>query len=100
MLSQIVRFVLKLLLLASGLIFVVSLLAVALIVMILSVLKSLMTGKKPAPAMVFSRFQKFSPTGMWPVATNHMDKKTANSAEVVDVEVREVKNITDHKPKN
>ena len=64
--SQILRFFLKLALGLFAAIFAVSLLLAALIVVALSLLKSLVTGRKPSPAMVFGRFQRFSPQGMWP----------------------------------
>jgi hypothetical protein len=83
--SGFIRFVLKLMLAAFGLVFAISLLLAALIVVVVSLLKSLITGKKPAPVMVFSKFQKFAPSGMWPGAVKAQDKNN-----VVDVEVREV----------
>lgn len=91
------RFVLKLILAALGLVFVVSLLAAALIVLAFSLLKSLITGKKTAPAMVFGRFQKFSPDGMWPSAARRegRDGKPGAASDVVDVEVREIKGEPD-----
>ena len=84
--SQLVRFVIKLILTVLGLVFAISLLAAALIVVLLSLLKSVLTGKKPAPVVVFSKFQKFAPGGMWPGSA-----KAQNTGEVVDVEVREVR---------
>ena len=86
------RFALKLVLAALGLIFVIVLLAVALLVVVFSLLKSLITGKKTTPAMVFGRFQKFSPEGMWPVAPRRDGAgKPGAASDVVDVEVREIK---------
>lgn len=85
MISKILRFFLKLVLGLFAAVFAVSLLVAALIVVALSLLKSLVTGRKPAPAMVFGRFQRYSPQGMWPGGAG----KT--SADVVDVEVREVR---------
>jgi hypothetical protein len=87
--SRLVRFVLKLVLLAFGLVFAISLLLAALLVIGVSLLKSLVTGKKPAPVMVFRRFQQFAPGGMWPGASKA--QKTNDAVDVVDVEVREVK---------
>jgi hypothetical protein len=84
--SQLVRFAIKLILTVLGLLFAVSLLMVALVVVLLSLLKSVITGKKPAPVVVFSKFQKFAPGGIWPGAA-----KAQNTGEVVDVEVREVR---------
>lgn len=83
--SQLVRFVIKLILTVFGLVFAISLLLAALIVVMLSLLKSAITGKKPAPVMVFSRFQKFAPEGMWPGGA-----KSQNASDMVDVEAREV----------
>ena len=84
--SQLVRFAVKLILTVLGLVFAISLLAAALIVVLLSLLKSVLTGKKPAPVVVFSKFQKFAPGGMWPGSA-----KAQNTGEVVDIEVREVR---------
>jgi hypothetical protein len=81
--SRLIRFVLKLVLAAFGLVFAVSLLLAALVVVAISLVKWLITGKKPAPVVIFNKFQKFSPGGIWPGATR--SKTTA------DVEVREVR---------
>ena len=83
--SQLVRFAIKLILTVLGLVFAISLLMAALIVVLLSLLKSVLTGKKPAPVVMFSKFQKFAPGGMWPGSA-----KAQNTGDVVDVEVREV----------
>lgn len=94
MLGRLVRFVLKLVLAAFGLVFAVSLLAAALLVLVLSLLKSLVTGKKPASAVVFTRFQKFSSTGMWRSAADRDGAAKASTAgDVVDVEVREIREV-------
>lgn len=85
--SKILRFLLKLVLTVFGLVFALSLIAAAFIVVLLSLLKAFLTGQKPAPAMVFGRFKKFSPPGMWPGAAAPADKP----GEIVDVEVREVR---------
>ena len=85
--GQIFRFFLKLVLAVLGAIFALSLLAAALVVLALSLVKALLTGRKPAPAVVFSRFQRFSPGGVWPGAAGRAPQ---GKGEVVDVEVREV----------
>lgn len=87
--SQLLRFILKVVLGLFAAVFAVSLLLAALIVLVLSLLKSLFTGRKPAPAMVFSRFQRFSTQGVWPGRPTPKDP--VNAGEVVDVEVREVR---------
>ena len=86
------RFALKLVLTAFGLVFVVSLLAAALVVVVFSLLKSLITGKKPAVNMTFNRFQQYSPKGMWPGnARQEGGSGAAKAGDVVDVEVREIR---------
>lgn len=94
MLGRLVRFVLKLVLTAFGLVFAVCLLAAALLVLVLSLLKALVTGKKPASAVVFTRFQKFSSTNMWRSAADRDAAKASTTGDVVDVEVREIREIT------
>ena len=84
--SRLVRFVIKMILAAFGLVFAISLLLAALVILVVSLLKALITGKKPAPVMVFSRFRQFAPGSMWPNRG-----KPENTNDVVDVEVREVK---------
>jgi hypothetical protein len=85
--GRLFRFFLKLVLGILGAIFALSLLAAALAVLALSLVKALITGRKPAPAMVFSRFQRFSPGGVWPGAAGRAPE---GKGDVVDVEVREV----------
>ena len=91
MISKILRFFLKLVLGVFAAVFALSLLAAALIVVVLSVLKSLITGRKPAPAVVFGRFQRYSPQGMWPGGPAQGNAANPRAGEVVDVEVREVR---------
>jgi hypothetical protein len=89
--SQIFRFILKLVLGLFAALFAISLLVAALIVFTLSLLASLITGRKPAPAMVFGRFQQFSQQGMWPGSRTREDAPKAGTGQVVDVEVREIR---------
>ena len=90
LISKILRFFLKLVLGLFAAVFALSLLVAALIVMALSLLKSLLTGRKPAPAVVFGRFQRYSPQGMWPGAAGR-DAGATPVGDVVDVEAREVR---------
>jgi hypothetical protein len=61
-------------------------------VVLISVLKSLVTGRRPAPAVVFGNFQRYSPQGMWPGASRGEAVTPGQQAgEVVDVEVREIR---------
>ncbi|MBA4329529.1 MAG: hypothetical protein C0428_14965 [Polaromonas sp.] len=87
--SSFLRFTLRLVLWVFAAIFALSLLAAALVVMTLGLLKALITGKKPQP-MVFGRFQKFSPDAFWPRAETR-GSAPARDADVVDVEVREIR---------
>ena len=91
MISKILRFFFRLLFGIFAAVFAISLLAAALIVVALSLLKSLVTGRKPAPAMVFGRFQRYSPQGMWPGGSAPGNPASARAGDVVDVEVREVR---------
>ena len=92
------RFILKLVLAAFGLIFAVSLLAAALVVVVLSLLKALTTGKKPAVLTIFNRFQQYSSKGMWPGAARRQTQNgPAKTGDVVDVEVREIREIRNDK---
>lgn len=91
MISKILRFFLKLVLGLFAAVFAVSLLVAALIVVALSLLKSLITGRKPAPAVVFGRFQRYSPQGMWPDGAGRDTGNAPRAGDVVDVEVREVR---------
>ena len=91
LIGKILRFFLKLVLGLFAAVFAVSLLVAALIVVALSLLKSLITGRKPAPAMVFGRFQRYSPQGMWPGGAGHDAANAPRSSDVVDVEAREVR---------
>ncbi len=88
--SRVLRFTFRLILWVFAAIFAISLLAAAFVVMTLGLLKALITGKKPQP-MVFARFQKVSPDTFWPGAGARGDTP-AREADVVDVEVREIRN--------
>ena len=91
--SGIIRFIIKLVLAAFGLVFAVSLLLAALVAVVFSLLKSLITWQKPAPFVVYSQFKQFrqGARGGWPFA-----EKPVPQSDVVDVEVREVKDpVTD-----
>ena len=87
--SGIIRFTIKLILAAFGLVFAVSLLLAALVAVVFSLLKSLITWQKPAPFVIYSQFKQFRQGARsgWPFAEKPMPQ-----SDVVDVEVREVKN--------
>lgn len=87
--SRVLRFALRLVFWIFATILALSLLAAGLVVLALGLLKALITGKKPQP-MVFGRFQKFSPDAFWPGSTGR-SAAPAREADVVDVEVREIR---------
>ena len=89
--SRVLRFILRITLGVFAAVFAISLLVAALIVVALSLLKSLVTGRKPAPAVVFGRFQRYSPQGMWPGGPAQGNAANPRASDVVDVEVREVR---------
>ena len=91
--SQILSFFLKLIFAVFAAVFALSLLTVALGALVLSTLKWLITGKKPAFAIIWSGMRK-SPPGMWPAAPVRKGAPPAAGAgQVVDVEAREVPEI-------
>lgn len=89
--NQIFRFILKLVLSLFGAVFALSLLLVTLVVLALSVLKSLVTGRKPAPAMLFEQFQQFRSQAAWPAHRPRESAAGSHAGHVVDVEVREIR---------
>jgi hypothetical protein len=77
--------VLKLVLVLAAVVFVISFLLAALVVVLLVSLWSLITGRKPAPVVLFSRMREQSQRytqGVWP--------GRAPRGDVVDVEATEV----------
>ena len=91
--NRVFRFILKLVLAALGLVFAVSLLAAALVIVVLSLLKALMTGKKPVILTTSNRFKQYTPKGIWPGAARRQTQNgSAKAGDVVDVEVREIRN--------
>ena len=85
--GQLLRFIIKLVFGVFVLILVASLVTAAVIALLVRKIVSLITGKKPEPTMVFGHFQRFSQAGVWPGTA----PKPADSADIVDVEVREVR---------
>lgn len=92
--SQLLRFVLRLVMAVFAIIFAISLLFAALIALLFSLLMALFTGRKPASPMVFSSFKRFSKESVWPAGVKRgAGGSSGKPAEVVDVEVREIKDI-------
>ncbi|MGE0349351.1 hypothetical protein [Hydrogenophaga sp.] len=89
--GRVLRGVLKLVLGLAGLVFLLSLLLATLVVVIGVSLWALLTGRKPAPAVVFSRFRQTSQRyrqGVWPGAGNSGGRRP--TGDVVDVQATEV----------
>lgn len=85
--ARLLRGVFKLLLVAAALVFVFSFLLAALFVVLVVSLWSLVTGRKPAPVVMFSRMREQSQRytqGVWPGRT------TQPAGDVVDVDATEV----------
>jgi hypothetical protein len=85
--GRVLRGVLRLALALAALVFVLSLLLASLVVVVGVSLWALVTGRKPAPAVVFSRFRQTSQRytqGVWPGGARRP------MGEVVDVEATEV----------
>lgn len=89
--GRVLRGVLRLALAVAALVFMLSLLLAALVVMLGVSLWALVTGRKPAPAVVFSRFRQTSQRytqGVWPTGTGGSARRP--KGDVVDVEATEV----------
>jgi hypothetical protein len=89
--GRVLRGVLKLVLGLAGLVFLLSLLLATLVVVIGVSLWALLTGRKPAPAVVFSRFRQTSQRyrqGVWPGAGGSGTQRPMG--DVVDVQATEV----------
>lgn len=85
--GRVLRGVIRLALALAALVFVLSLLLASLVVVVGVSLWSLVTGRKPAPAVVFSRFRQTSQRytqGVWPGGVRKP------LGDVVDVEATEV----------
>ena len=85
--SRVLRGLFKLVLVALATVFVLSFLLAALFVVLLVSLWSLLTGKKPAPVVMFSRMREQSQRytqGVWPSSAPR------STGDVVDVDATEV----------
>lgn len=89
--GRVLRGVLGLLVVVATLVFVFSLLLAAIVVMVGVSLWALVTGRKPAPGVVFNRFRQTSQRytqGVWPGGATGGVRRPAG--DVVDVEATEV----------
>lgn len=86
-LARVLRGVLKLALALAATVFVLSFLLAALVLVLVASLLSLLTGRKPAPVVMFSRMRANSQRytrGVWP------GRAGRPASDVVDVQVTEV----------
>ena len=87
--SRVLFFVLRLVLLTFSAIFAISLLLASLILLAVGLLRALFTGQKAKPVDL-GRFQRFSAQATWGKGKN-LGAAPVNSGDVVDVEVREIR---------
>ena len=86
-LARVLRGVIKFALVLAATVFVLSFLLAALVIVLVASLLSLLTGRKPAPVVMFSRMRESSQRytqGVWP------GRPGQPQGDVVDVEVTEV----------
>ena len=94
-LARVLRGVLKLVLVLAATVFVVSFLLAALLVVLIASLIALVTGRKPAPVVMFSRMRERSQRytqGVWP------GRGGPSAGDVVDVEITEVRDRSSASP--
>lgn len=92
MLSALLRVLLRAVLFLAGLVFVLSFLAAAIVVVLGVSLWSLVTGRKPAPVVLFTQMRERSrryAAGAWPAGSP--GGRTGAAGDVVDVEASEVR---------
>ena len=88
--GKILSFLVKLVFGLSALIVGIGLLALAMVMVAFSLLRALVTGRKPASAFVFSRFQGFPVSSPWSGVPTNRPAADSVRGEIVDVEMREV----------
>jgi hypothetical protein len=94
--SLIIGFIIKLFLAALAAVFAVSLLAAGLVYLAFASVRFLLTGKKPAVAVVFSQLRQYRQSaadGVWPAPGRRPGAQPSQrppTPDVVDVEVREI----------
>ena len=96
----VVRSAIKLLLVLAATVFLVSLLLAAIVVMLGVSIWSLVTGRKPEPAKIFTQFRqssaRFTPPGGWP-GQRSQGTQGRPDAQVVDVQAHVVPDSSDGK---
>ena len=71
-------------------VFALVLLLAALIFFVGLAITSLVTGRRPSPAVVFGQFQRYSPQAVWRPTPRGDTPVPVAAGEIVDVEVREI----------
>ena len=92
-LNQVLAFVLKLFIGLMAAVFAVSLLLAGLVYLVFASIRFLLTGRKPAVAVVFSQLRQYRQSaadGVWPAPGRRPQPERAATPDVVDVEVREI----------
>ncbi len=96
----VMRGAIKLVLLLAAAVFLVSLLLAAIVVMLGVSIWSLVTGRKPEPAKIFTQFRqssaRFTPSGGWP-GQRGQGTRGRPGGEVVDVQAHEVPDSSEGK---
>ena len=91
--NRVLAFVLKLFIGVMAAVFAVSLLAAGLVYLLFASIRFLFTGRKPAVAVVFSQLRQYRQSaadGVWPAPGRRPQPERTSTADVVDVEVREI----------
>jgi hypothetical protein len=98
LLASVLRGVLKLALLAFAVTVIAGILLIGLSAALLTLVWSLLTGRKPAAWQTFMRFRQTSQqfrAGVWPGTSTPSSRSSQNDADIVDVQAHEVRNISD-----
>lgn len=93
--QRLLRGVLRLALVAAAAVFLFSLLVATLVVMLAVTVWSVVTGRKPDPARIFSQFRQTSARytrGAWPGAS-HGAGSASRPDDIVDVPAHEVRDL-------
>lgn len=95
--NRLARGMLRLVLIAAAMVFLLSLLLATLVVMVAVTLWAVFTGRKPDPARIFGQFRQTSARytrGAWPGARRPGAGPTTKPADIVDVPAHAVRDVT------
>ena len=98
LLASILRGVMKLVLIAFAITVIAGILLIGLSAALLTLVWSLLTGRKPAAWQTFMRFRQTSQhfrAGVWPDASTTSSRSSQNADDIVDVQAHEVRNTSD-----